>query len=153
MSVGCSAEHGNYHCSGHDHADTALLYCDGAPGATFGSVKVANSDDQGSAPVMFWSHEIYNPPTVPSLLEAYRDHYVSYPGAVCSNGSDIRLKIMRCRPRRLRFMLETTGQSVEQIAARVGFGSAATLRDRFGRIVGASPQAYRRAFRSPSSRP
>lgn len=43
-------------------------------------------------------------------------------------------------------MLETSQLSVDQIAARCGFGSAATMRHHFGRIVGTSPAAYRRAF-------
>jgi transcriptional regulator GlxA family with amidase domain len=60
--------------------------------------------------------------------------------------------LLRARTRRAQHLLETTAQSIEQIAARVGFGSAATFRDRFHRVVGTSPQAYRRAFRA-SSRP
>jgi transcriptional regulator GlxA family with amidase domain len=43
-------------------------------------------------------------------------------------------------------MLERTDASVEQIAARCGLGSAATLRRHFQRAVGASPTAYRSAF-------
>jgi transcriptional regulator GlxA family with amidase domain len=49
---------------------------------------------------------------------------------------------VRCAQR----LLETTGLSVEDIAAEAGFGSASVLRERFGRIVGASPFTYRRAF-------
>jgi transcriptional regulator GlxA family with amidase domain len=36
---------------------------------------------------------------------------------------------------------------VESVADGVGFGSATVLRDRFRRIVGTSPQSYRRSFR------
>jgi transcriptional regulator GlxA family with amidase domain len=49
---------------------------------------------------------------------------------------------VRCAQR----LLETTGLSVEAIAAETGFGSAAVLRERFGRLVGTSPLAYRRTF-------
>jgi AraC family transcriptional activator FtrA len=45
-------------------------------------------------------------------------------------------------------LLESTDFAVEQVATRCGFGSAATLRLHFGRIVGTSPAAYRRHFRS-----
>jgi len=45
-----------------------------------------------------------------------------------------------------RRMLESTDASVDQIAARTGLGTAAILRHHFTRIVGASPQAYRRNF-------
>jgi hypothetical protein len=45
------------------------------------------------------------------------------------------------------YLLETTGHPVGRIATQVGFGSQTTFRERFKRIVGTSPQAYRRAFR------
>ncbi len=45
-----------------------------------------------------------------------------------------------------RRMLESTTASVEQIATRCGLGTAAILRHHFGRVVGTSPQAYRRSF-------
>lgn len=43
-------------------------------------------------------------------------------------------------------LLEETDHSVDQIAAEVGFGNAATLRHHFGRVRGVSPQVYRRSF-------
>lgn len=52
----------------------------------------------------------------------------------------------RARIRRAQYLLETTGHPVEWIALQVGFGSPTTLRDHFKRLVGTSPQAYRRAF-------
>ena len=45
-------------------------------------------------------------------------------------------------------LLETTDEPVELVAQRAGFGSAAGLRQHFTRVVSASPQAYRRAFRT-----
>jgi transcriptional regulator GlxA family with amidase domain len=50
------------------------------------------------------------------------------------------------RLRRAQYLLETTGHPVEAVAGQVGFGSATTFRDRFKRLVGTSPQAYRRSF-------
>ena len=44
-------------------------------------------------------------------------------------------------------LLETTDESIELIADRCGFGSAATLRLHFQRTVSAAPLAYRRTFR------
>jgi transcriptional regulator GlxA family with amidase domain len=55
--------------------------------------------------------------------------------------------IVRCRVRRAQQLLETSVLSIEQVAAAVGFGSAPTFRDRFRRIIGTSPQSYRRSFR------
>lgn len=46
-------------------------------------------------------------------------------------------------------LLEHTRHSIDQIAARVGFGNAATLRHHFAQVVGTTPQEYRRAFASP----
>ena len=37
--------------------------------------------------------------------------------------------------------------SVETVAQRAGFGTAAMLRHHFTRLVGTSPAAYRRTFR------
>jgi transcriptional regulator GlxA family with amidase domain len=58
----------------------------------------------------------------------------------------------RSRIRQAQYLLETTGHSVERIATQVGFGSQTTFRDRFKRLVGTSPQAYRRAFQGPPAR-
>ncbi|MEU6176116.1 helix-turn-helix domain-containing protein [Streptantibioticus parmotrematis] len=45
-------------------------------------------------------------------------------------------------------LLETTDQSIEQIAAQTGMGTAGTLRRHFNRMVGVSPDTYRRTFRA-----
>jgi transcriptional regulator GlxA family with amidase domain len=47
-------------------------------------------------------------------------------------------------------LLESTELPVEAVAQRCGFGSAATLRQHFGRVVGTSPVAYRQTFRRAS---
>jgi transcriptional regulator GlxA family with amidase domain len=52
----------------------------------------------------------------------------------------------RARVRQAQHLLETTRDPVELIASRVGFGSATAFRDRFKRIAGTSPHAYRAAF-------
>ena len=46
-----------------------------------------------------------------------------------------------------RRLLESTDLPVEAVAAESGFGTAAGLRDHFGRAVRTTPTAYRRAFR------
>ncbi|RKG70330.1 helix-turn-helix domain-containing protein [Corallococcus sp. CA054B] len=55
--------------------------------------------------------------------------------------------LLRARVRRAQHLLETTGQSVEAVAAEVGFHSPTTFREHFQRFVTTSPLAYRRAFR------
>jgi transcriptional regulator GlxA family with amidase domain len=53
----------------------------------------------------------------------------------------------RARIRRAQYLLENTPYPVERIARQAGFGSPTAFRDRFKRVVGTSPHAYRRAFR------
>jgi transcriptional regulator GlxA family with amidase domain len=50
-----------------------------------------------------------------------------------------------------RRLLEETDLPIEEVAARAGFGTAASLRDHFRRATSTSPTAYRRSFR-PGSR-
>lgn len=47
-----------------------------------------------------------------------------------------------------RTLLEATGTPVEQVGRAVGFADPATFRVHFGRAVGTSPSAYRRALRN-----
>ena len=54
----------------------------------------------------------------------------------------------RARIRQAQHLLETTTHPVDRIGGQVGFGSPTAFRDRFRRIVGTSPHAYRHAFRS-----
>lgn len=44
-------------------------------------------------------------------------------------------------------MLETSTVTVDEIAATIGFGSAAALRQHFTKVVGSTPSAYRAMFR------
>jgi len=62
-------------------------------------------------------------------------------------GTTPALWVARARVRHAQRLLETTDASIERVAADVGFGSSAVFRERFGQIVGTSPQAYRRSFR------
>lgn len=55
--------------------------------------------------------------------------------------------LLRARARRAQRLLETTGHSIEEVATRSGFGSAAAFRARFRAVVGTTPRAYRAAFR------
>src|SRR5215218_712952 len=50
-----------------------------------------------------------------------------------------------------RRLLEATDASIEEVAARAGFGGAVALRQHFARVVGTSPTAYRRAFRGSAA--
>jgi transcriptional regulator GlxA family with amidase domain len=52
----------------------------------------------------------------------------------------------RARIRQAQYLLEATTHPVDRIATQVGFGSPTAFRDRFKRVVGTSPHAYRSAF-------
>jgi transcriptional regulator GlxA family with amidase domain len=57
--------------------------------------------------------------------------------------------LIRRRVAEAQRLLEGTAMSVEEVASRCGFGGAVALRQHFGRVVGTSPTAYRRAFSGP----
>jgi AraC family transcriptional regulator, transcriptional activator FtrA len=57
------------------------------------------------------------------------------------------------RVNRAQELLETTGYTIEQIAASTGMGTAATLRRHFNRQLGVPPEAYRRTFRGEHPTP
>jgi transcriptional regulator GlxA family with amidase domain len=54
--------------------------------------------------------------------------------------------LLRARVRRAQYLLENSDRPVERIAQQAGFGSPTAFRDRFRRVVGTTPQAYRSAF-------
>ncbi|MEU9334294.1 helix-turn-helix domain-containing protein [Streptomyces sp. NPDC048290] len=59
--------------------------------------------------------------------------------------------ILRQRVLLAQRLLEATDETVDAIAARTGFGSAAAMRHQFLRTVGTTPHAYRRTFRGPEA--
>ncbi|TWV45927.1 helix-turn-helix domain-containing protein [Streptomyces misionensis] len=59
--------------------------------------------------------------------------------------------ILRQRVLCAQELLEGTDETVDAIAARTGFGTAAALRHQFVRALGTTPNAYRRAFRGPQA--
>jgi transcriptional regulator GlxA family with amidase domain len=54
--------------------------------------------------------------------------------------------LIQQRVRLAQELLETTDEPVERIARRAGFGTAANLRQHFGRVTSVSPQTYRHVF-------
>ncbi|QTE00793.1 GlxA family transcriptional regulator [Streptomyces cyanogenus] len=57
--------------------------------------------------------------------------------------------ILRQRVLLAQELLEGTDETMDTIAWRTGFGTAAALRHQFLRALGTTPNAYRRAFRGP----
>jgi transcriptional regulator GlxA family with amidase domain len=56
------------------------------------------------------------------------------------------------RVRHAQHLLESSLLSVEQVATNVGFESASAFRERFSKLVGASPQTYRKTFEASASK-
>ncbi|MFG3181649.1 helix-turn-helix domain-containing protein [Streptomyces nigra] len=59
--------------------------------------------------------------------------------------------ILRQRVLLAQQLLEATDETVDAIAGRTGFGTAAALRHQFVRALGTTPQAYRRTFKGPEA--
>jgi transcriptional regulator GlxA family with amidase domain len=59
--------------------------------------------------------------------------------------------ILRQRVLLAQELLEGTDETMDAIAWRTGFGTAAALRHQFVRALGTTPNAYRRAFRGPQA--
>ncbi|MGC0385009.1 AraC family transcriptional regulator [Streptomyces sp. M1013] len=57
--------------------------------------------------------------------------------------------ILRQRVLLAQHLLEATDETMDTIAWRAGFGTAAALRHQFTRALGTTPHAYRRTFRGP----
>ncbi|MFK0285714.1 helix-turn-helix domain-containing protein [Streptomyces sp. NPDC090499] len=59
--------------------------------------------------------------------------------------------ILRQRVLLAQELLEGTDETMDAIAGRTGFGTAAALRHQFVKSLGTTPNAYRRAFRGPQA--
>lgn len=59
--------------------------------------------------------------------------------------------VLRQRVLLAQELLEGTDETMDAIAWRTGFGTAAALRHQFVRALGTTPNAYRRAFRGPQA--
>ncbi|MEV0220514.1 helix-turn-helix domain-containing protein [Streptomyces sp. NPDC050704] len=59
--------------------------------------------------------------------------------------------ILRQRVLLAQELLEATDETIDFIAGRTGFGTAAALRHQFFRALGTTPNAYRRTFRGPQA--
>ena len=66
-------------------------------------------------------------------------------------GTTLLQWLLTARVRRAQELLETTCLSVEQVAVQTGFGAATMLRERFAKVVGTTPTAYRRALGTRSA--
>ncbi|MCF2434111.1 helix-turn-helix domain-containing protein [Streptomyces thinghirensis] len=73
------------------------------------------------------------------------------PPLPAGDGYDSYRWILRQRVLLAQRLLEATDETMDAIAWRTGFGTAAALRHQFVRALGTTPHAYRRAFRGPEA--
>ena len=107
--------------------------------------------DEGMAPVIAWMQaRLHEDLTVDDVAA----HALMSPRTFArrfraSTGTTPAAWLNRQRLERARELLEGTDLPVEEIARRVGFGSAAVLRHHFA-VLGTTPQSYRRTFAGPA---
>ncbi|MGW6915135.1 helix-turn-helix domain-containing protein [Kitasatospora sp. NPDC054939] len=116
--------------------------------AQFVARPLPDCDDESLAPLLDWlRHHLHEESTVEQL--AARAHMSPRTFArrfQQETGTTPHRWIVGQRLLLAQRMLESTSEPVDAIAARCGFGNAATLRHHFGRRLGTTPLAYRRCF-------
>lgn len=121
--------------------------------AQFVTAAVPACHDEGIAPLLAWLEEhLDEQHTVADLAR----HLNVSPRTFArrfrdATGTTPHQWLLRQRISLAQRMLEGTDEPIEEVARRTGFGSAAALRVHFTRFVAASPNSYRRAFRSRRS--
>ncbi|MGK4581948.1 helix-turn-helix domain-containing protein [Kitasatospora sp. HPMI-4] len=112
------------------------------------AVGPVEEEGDGIARSMRWALDhLSGPLTVPLLARQARMSDRSYlRHFTARNGTSPMRWVVAQRIAASLPLLESPGGTVEEIAAAVGFESAATFRHHFGRTMRTSPTAYRRAF-------
>ncbi|MFF2045316.1 GlxA family transcriptional regulator [Kitasatospora sp. NPDC058170] len=109
-----------------------------------------DGQDERLAAVLGWAREhLHEPLPVTELARRAMMSKRSFArrfGAATGTTPHAWLRSLRLS--RAEELLETTDLPVEEIARRVGYGSAAVLREQFVRRRGVPPRSYRRAFSS-----
>ncbi|WP_354641455.1 helix-turn-helix domain-containing protein [Kitasatospora camelliae] len=112
------------------------------------AVKPVEEEDDGIGRSMRWALDhLAEPLSVPLLARRARMSERSYlRHFTARNGTSPMRWVVTQRIAASLPLLESPDGTVEEIAAAVGFDSAATFRHHFGRVVRTSPTAYRRTF-------
>ncbi|NUR85413.1 MAG: helix-turn-helix domain-containing protein, partial [Nonomuraea sp.] len=117
--------------------------------AQFVAAPVPDQPDHPLSDVLAWAEERLDQPlTVTDLARraAMSERHLGRHFRAMTGTTPLQWLLAQ-RIRRAQELLETTGDSVEAVAAATGMGTATTLRRHFSRAVGVPPDAYRRTFR------
>ncbi|MFJ3787743.1 helix-turn-helix domain-containing protein [Kitasatospora sp. NPDC090091] len=112
------------------------------------AIRPVEEEDDGVVRSMQWALDHLSSPLTISVLaraaqmsdRSYLRHFTA------RNGTSPMRWVVTQRIAASLPLLESPDGSVEEIAAAVGFESAATFRHHFGRVMRTSPTAYRRSF-------
>ncbi|MFF5975518.1 GlxA family transcriptional regulator [Streptomyces sp. NPDC012769] len=107
-----------------------------------------NGEDERLAEVLAWAREhLHEPLPVAELARRALMSKRSFARRfAAATGTTPHAWLRDLRLSGAEELLETTDLPVEEIARRVGYGSAAVLRDQFVRRRGIPPRSYRRSF-------
>jgi transcriptional regulator GlxA family with amidase domain len=120
--------------------------------AQFIQAPVPSRVDGGLGALLSWAvARLDEPLTVSDLARAARvsERTLTRQFRAATGTTPLRWLLTQ-RVHRAQELLETTDLGVDQVAARTGLGTAATLRRHFHRALGVPPDAYRRAFHARS---
>ena len=121
--------------------------------AQFATIAPRASADTELGPVLDWARRhLDRPITVAQLArEAHMSPRTFARRFVDRLGVSPLRWLVQQRVRLAQELLETTDEPIERIAGSCGFGTAANLRQHFGRVTSVSPQTYRHVFRRSGS--
>jgi transcriptional regulator GlxA family with amidase domain len=123
-------------------------YRDGGQAQFVATPVPVDCDDERLVDVLEWARaNLHEPLTVERLAaralmspRSFARHFKE------ATGTTPHAWLLGQRLQRAEELLEASDLPVEQVARRVGFGTAATLREQFVRRRGVAPRDYRRAF-------
>ncbi|MER7330061.1 helix-turn-helix domain-containing protein [Micromonospora sp. NPDC000119] len=112
---------------------------------------VPKSADAGTAGAREWArHRLHEPVSLRDLAGQARMSVRTFTRRFRSEtGMSPAQWLLQQRTDHARLLLETTDLTVDQVARRSGFGTAAALRQQLHQRVGVTPSTYRRTFRHP----
>ncbi|PZF88806.1 GlxA family transcriptional regulator [Micromonospora deserti] len=139
---------------GSDVANRAARRCVVPPWRDGGQAQyierpVPRSADASTAAVREWARQrLHEPVSLRDLAEQARMSVRTFTRRFRSEtGLSPAQWLLQQRTDHARLLLETTDLTVDQVARRCGFGTAAALRQQLHLRIGVAPSAYRRTFR------
>ncbi|MEU6205109.1 DJ-1/PfpI family protein [Micromonospora musae] len=108
--------------------------------------------ESSTAPAREWARQrLHEPVSLHDLAERSRMSVRTFTRRFrAETGLSPAQWLLQQRTDHARLLLETTELSIDQVARRAGFGTAAALRQQLHQRLGVPPSTYRRTFRQPT---